>query len=374
MLPPGFGTAAMVYSNLSTALVGLKLTNLAEEIHESIRAEIGQIQFDNLGNSNSQAVPTLIIAMHLRRTDEWIEETYRAYCEVWEKQRGKKTADFIRAVSANAIPVIISARTNAVIAELSGQCARTGSPTGPHNARMESFKSSMSRLAARWARKLEIEAKECEHSESLSRGKQHNEFDQRENLRKAIIGLRVEIERISRTLDSVPPPGSVSKYGQPIRIGQRSMGNLIRRRLDHEAALAELEREEARLAALEGQTSEVEKHGPAQTAREALPPIETQQTSPLSRASYRTPYDGLKPEMKVVDFSNAMLAARLTNKQYDCYSLVKEYQRPMNEVEQRMGVTRKTIHEHITAAENAMRKLSLKEYRAKAAAKHRHPE
>jgi predicted DNA-binding protein YlxM (UPF0122 family) len=78
--------------------------------------------------------------------------------------------------------------------------------------------------------------------------------------------------------------------------------------------------------------------------------------------------------MKVVDFSNAMLAARLTNKQYDCYSLVKEYQRPMNEVEQRMGVTRKTIHEHITAAENAMRKLSLKEYRAKAAAKHRHPE
>jgi hypothetical protein len=356
------------------ALVGLKLTNLAEEMHESIRAEIGQIQFDNLGNSNSQAVPTLIIAMHLRRTDEWIEETYRAYCEVWEKQRGKKTADFIRAVSANAIPVIISARTNAVIAELSGQCARTGSPTGPHNARMESFKSSMSRLATRWARKLEIEAKECEHSESLSRGKQHNEFDQRENLRKAIIGLRVEIERISRTLDSVPPPGSVSKYGQPIRIGQRSMGNLIRRRLEHEAALAELEREEARLAALEGQTSEVEKYGPAQTAREALPPIETQQTSPLSRASYRTPYDGLKPEMKVVDFSNAMLAARLTNKQYDCYSLVKEYQRPMNEVEQRMGVTRKTIHEHITAAENAMRKLSLKEYRAKAAAKHRHPE
>ena len=28
-------------------LVGLKLTNLAEEMHESIRAEIGQIQFDN---------------------------------------------------------------------------------------------------------------------------------------------------------------------------------------------------------------------------------------------------------------------------------------------------------------------------------------
>ena len=89
---------------------------------------------------------------------------------------------------------------------------------------------------------------------------------------------------------------------------------------------------------------------------------------------YRTPFQGLKPEMKTVDFSDVMLAAKLTDKQYDCYSLVKEYQRPMNEVEQRMGITRKTIHEHITAAENAMRKLGLKEYRAKAAARHKHPE
>lgn len=355
------------------ALVGLKLTNLAEEMHQSIRAEIGQIQFANLGNSNSQAVPSLTLAMQLRRTDEWIEKTYGAYCEVWEKQGHQKSADFIRAVCAHAIPVIISARTNSVIAGLSGQQARTNSPIEPHNARINSFRQSMSRLAARWARKLEIEAKECEHSESVSRGKQHNEFDQRENHRKAILGLRTLIERINRTLDNVPPPGSVSKYGQPIRVSQRSTGNLIRRRLEHEAALAELEREEARLAGLEGVSSGVQKNGLTQTAPEA-PQIETKQTLMLSRASYRTPYEGLKPEMKAVDFSNAMLAAKLTDKQYDCYSLVKEYQRPMNEVEQRMGVTRKTIHEHITAAENAMKKLSLREYRAKAAAKHKHPE
>ena len=190
-------------------LVGLKLTNLAEEMQQSIRAEIGQIQFDNVGNSNSQAAPTLIIAMHLRRTDEWIEATYRAYCEVWEKQGGKKTGDFVRAVSANAIPVIISARTNAVIAGLSGQRARTNSPIEPHNARINTLNSRMSRLASRWARKLEIEAKECEHSESVSRGKQHNEFDQRENHRKAILGLRTLIERINRTLDNVPPPGCI---------------------------------------------------------------------------------------------------------------------------------------------------------------------
>ena len=89
---------------------------------------------------------------------------------------------------------------------------------------------------------------------------------------------------------------------------------------------------------------------------------------------YRTPFEGLKPEMKTVDFSDVMLAAKLTDKQYDCFSLVREFQRPMSEVEQRMGITRKTIHEHIAAAEKAIRKVSLKEYRAKAAARHKHSE
>ena len=83
---------------------------------------------------------------------------------------------------------------------------------------MQSFKQSMSRLAARWSRKLEIEARECAHSESASHGEQHNGFDQRENLRRAIIGRQVEIERINRKLDNLPAPGSLSRFGQPIRI------------------------------------------------------------------------------------------------------------------------------------------------------------
>jgi hypothetical protein len=161
-------------------LVGLKLTNLAEEMHESIRAEIGQIQLDNVGNSNSQTVSSQMIAMHLRRADEWIEKIYSAYCEVWEKQGHQKTAAFIRAVSSHAIPTIISARTNAVVADLSTRRARTGSQIEPHNARMESFKQSMSRLAARWARKLEIEAKECGHAESAARRNAQREHDVRE--------------------------------------------------------------------------------------------------------------------------------------------------------------------------------------------------
>ncbi len=223
-------------------LVALKLTNLAEEMHESTRAEIGQIEFNNIGNSNSQAVPTQIIAMHLRHTEEWIEKEYMIYCEVWEKQGHKKTAEFVRAVSSHVIPTTISARTNSVISGLSVQRARTASPVEPHNARMTSFKQSMSRLAARWSRKLEIEARECAHSERASRSNQQSRFDQRENLRKAIAGRKAEIERINRNLDNLPAPGSSSRFGQPVRISQQSIDNVIRRRQEHEAALAELER------------------------------------------------------------------------------------------------------------------------------------
>ena len=351
-------------------LVGSKLTNLAEEMSESIRAEIGQIQFDNIGNSNSQTVRSQMIAMHLRRTDEWIEKTYNAYCEVWEKQGHPKTAAFIRAVSSHAIATIISARTNAVVAELSARRARTGSQIEPHNARIESFKRSMSRLAARWARKLEIEARECAHSEMANHSEQ-GRFDQQENLRRAIAGRKAEIERINRSLDNLAAPGSSSRFGKAGQISQRSIANIIQRRQEHEAALAELEREEARLATLGAQAGEAR-------GRDQMLPAEAlataQQTLTVNPMTYRSPYEGLKPEMKVVDFSNAMLSAHLTDKQYDAYSLAKEYQRPMTEVEQRMGLTRKTIHEHIAAAEKAMKKVSLQEYRAKTAAKYKRPE
>jgi hypothetical protein len=96
--------------------------------------------------------------------------------------------------------------------------------------------------------------------------------------------------------------------------------------------------------------------------------------SELSSRTYRTPYEGLKPDKKVVDYSNAMLAANLTDKQYDCYSLAKEYNLPMSEIEQRMGITRKTIHEHLEAAQRAFSNVRVKELRVKAAAKHRRPD
>jgi DNA-binding CsgD family transcriptional regulator len=68
------------------------------------------------------------------------------------------------------------------------------------------------------------------------------------------------------------------------------------------------------------------------------------------RRAFRTPYDGLHQSMKKVPATQYMDDAKLTQRQYDCFSLLMEYQLPMGEIERRMGITRKTIHEHVEAA------------------------
>lgn len=163
----------------------------------------------------------------------------------------------------------------------------------PHKARMASFEWSMQRLAARWARKLEIEARECEHAESATRRSQHNERDQQENRRKAILGLKVQIERINHQLDNLPPPGSLSQYGQPIRISQQSIANLIQRRLEHEAALAELKEEDARLAALSETMGEERRPDLEQLSEHTLAaPVQTRRNNSDESASLPPPTKG----------------------------------------------------------------------------------
>jgi len=127
---------------------------------------------------------------------------------------------------------------------LSAERARTGSHVDLHNARMEAFKQSMSRLAGRWTRRFEIEARECEHSEGRSRREQQAGFDQQGRLRKAILGLKAQIGLINQKLNNLSSSYSSSRFGKPLRISQRTIANLIQRRQEHEAALAELEREQ----------------------------------------------------------------------------------------------------------------------------------
>jgi hypothetical protein len=83
--------------------VDLKLTNLAEEMHRQIEADERRIRFENLRNLNSLAVPSLVLGMKERRTEEFAQQVYDLYCDVWQTQGHAKSAAFLRTVFRRGI-------------------------------------------------------------------------------------------------------------------------------------------------------------------------------------------------------------------------------------------------------------------------------
>jgi hypothetical protein len=51
------------WEDIDHSLVGLELTNLAEEMRRQIEADERRIRFENLRNLNSLAVPALVLKM-----------------------------------------------------------------------------------------------------------------------------------------------------------------------------------------------------------------------------------------------------------------------------------------------------------------------
>lgn len=147
------------------ALVGLKLTELAEEMQEKIEADEARIQFENRGNLNGNAVPSLVLRMKEERVDEQARRIYEIYCDVWKTQGYVKSAPFIRAVWARGILTALRARSGTIAGQFAMFAQRTSFPGHLTNAHLSGFRLRIQRLEDRWARRLEAEAKECEHAE-----------------------------------------------------------------------------------------------------------------------------------------------------------------------------------------------------------------
>src|SRR5579864_8739436 len=124
------------WEDIDHSLVSLKLTNLSEEMHSQIQADERRIQFENRGNLNSNAVPSLVLKMKLERVDEQARRVYEIYCDVWEKQGHVKSAAFVRAVYARAVVIVFRARTGAIAAEFSMFATRTNFPGAIRNAHL----------------------------------------------------------------------------------------------------------------------------------------------------------------------------------------------------------------------------------------------
>jgi hypothetical protein len=153
------------WEDIDHRLVILKLTDLAEKMRSEIKADEGRIRFENRGNRNRNTVPSLLLKMKQNRADEWAGRVYEIYCDVWQTQGYVKSAAFVRAVYARGVVPVLRARTQAIASEFAGVATRTSFPVGLHNAHLQSLRLNMLRVEGRWRRRLEIEAKECEHAE-----------------------------------------------------------------------------------------------------------------------------------------------------------------------------------------------------------------
>src|SRR5438876_6490546 len=157
------------WEDIDHSLVSLRLTNLAEEMHRQIEADERRIQFENRGNLNGNAVPSLVLKMKQDRADEQARRVYEIYCDVWEKQGHVKSAAFVRAVYARGVVSVLRARTGAIASQFSMFAMRTNFSAAIGKAHLESLRLNMQRLEDRWQRRVEIEAKECEHAEQRLR-------------------------------------------------------------------------------------------------------------------------------------------------------------------------------------------------------------
>jgi hypothetical protein len=153
------------WQDIDHRLVILKLTDLAEEMRSQIKVDERRIRLENRGNLNRNTVPSLVLKMKRDRADEWAGRVYEIYCNVWQTQGYVKSAGFVRAVCARGIVPTLRARAEAIASEFAGVAIRTSFPVELHNAHLQSLRLNMLRLEGRWRRRLEIEAKECEHAE-----------------------------------------------------------------------------------------------------------------------------------------------------------------------------------------------------------------
>jgi hypothetical protein len=152
------------WQDIDHRLVVLKLVDLSQEMRSRVKAEESRIRFENRLNLNSNAVPSLVLRMKEKLADEWAGRVYEIYCGVWQTQGYVKSAAFVRGACRHIVRML-GVRARSIANEFSRFARRTNFPGTLTTAHLRGLDLRMRQLQGRWQRRLEIEAKECEHVE-----------------------------------------------------------------------------------------------------------------------------------------------------------------------------------------------------------------
>jgi hypothetical protein len=141
-------------------LANLKLEDLSLEIQRKIAADEGHIRA--IRNGNVATPPARRLEMQIQRTDEWADEIRNIYLDTWQKQGNQKSPEFIRIVLVNAVVELIRTRMATVMGQSALVRQQTRSLQDMLN--LDEFARRMLQLEAKWKRRLEIDATECEYA------------------------------------------------------------------------------------------------------------------------------------------------------------------------------------------------------------------
>jgi hypothetical protein len=183
------------WEDIDHSLARLRLVDLSMEMNRLINADESRIRFEQRGNLNRNAVSTLILQMQQDRAEEWAQKTYDIYCDVWQKQGNAKSGAFLRAVFARGIHTTLRARAGAIASEFARYAVRTAFPTGLKQAHLRSLDLNMRRREDRWRRRIEIEAKECEHADRIAKSRTETPIYRQTSQKENFPGLVGESNR-----------------------------------------------------------------------------------------------------------------------------------------------------------------------------------
>ena len=148
-------------------LTGLKLEKARKKYRRGVEDETRQIYFDKRGNANSMALPDALLRMHLKKADEFADQQYSIFRDVWLKLGGTESAAFIRTISWMVIQRPFDAHRRNFEHEEKRRFRRSG---GLHpRVSPETIRKGFDGLKAEWREKLEIKALEWE-AEALGKG------------------------------------------------------------------------------------------------------------------------------------------------------------------------------------------------------------
>jgi hypothetical protein len=288
-----------------------KIGPLLRKIHEEIPRDLSLSQF-----RNKQPIPWQLRELMEQRATSWVQSMYDLCCDAY-KDRGKSvSADFDRAVWAYDVePFVMGEQQRAELHDpemstlLDLLLCSVGSTPEKRGALNVSQKDYC--LAVRmnvydaWYAKL------------------HHQLSKFEEAAAVMAQVNAREARAARIAAGLPP--------EPLPVPQVT------------AAPAQIAPESPQVSPVAGTPVPVPSAPPPTADQE----IASERNLPLPR--------------KECDYSSLMDSAGLTELQRECYSLKHEYQLPVAEIARRLERDRKTIQEHIDAADNKVTLAANKE-------------